>query len=97
MACIGLTALTTIEEKKAEKVVEKINSEIEQKDERTKIVNRIIAGRSNLSIAEELGIDRRKIARIKTELGQWQNKQRPINAQPNEQVVNLRVVKKESA
>lgn len=92
MACIGLTILTTFEDKKAEKQIEKFN-EIEQKDERHKIVSRIIAGRSNLSIAEELGIDRRKIARIKNELGQWKNNARPINAQ-SEKVVNIREVKR---
>lgn len=93
MACIGLTILTTFEEKKIEKQIEKVN-EIEQKDERHRIVSRIIAGRSNLSIAEELGIDRRKIARIKNELGQWQHKTRPINAQSTDKVVSIREIKR---
>lgn len=93
MACIGLTILTTFEEKKVEKQI-KESSEIEQKDERHKIVSRIIAGRSNLSIAEELGIDRRKIARIKNELEQWQSKARPIDAQSTDKVVSIREIKR---
>lgn len=80
-------------EKQIEKQIEKIN-DIEQKDERHKIVSRIIAGRSNLSIAEELGIDRRKIARIKNELGQWKNNARPIDAQSTDKVVSIREIKR---
>lgn len=73
---------------------EKTDPEVEQKDERQKIVNRILAGRSNLSIAEELGIDRRKIARIKNEIEQWKHNTRPTNAQLDKKIVSIREVKK---
>jgi hypothetical protein len=90
----GLSFISFASTPKVEKQIEKVESVIEQKDERTKIVNRIIAGRSNLSIAEELGIDRRKIARIKNELGQWQSKARPIGAQSTDKVVSIREIKR---
>ena len=90
----GLSFISFASTPKVEKQIEKVESVIEQKDERHRIVSRIIAGRSNLSIAEELGIDRRKIARIKNELGQWQHKARPTDAQSAEKVVSIREIKR---
>ena len=90
----GLSFISFASTPKVEKQIEKVESVIEQKDERHRIVSRIIAGRSNLSIAEELGIDRRKIARIKNELGQWQHKARPTDAQSTEKVVSIREIKR---
>lgn len=98
MACIGLTIISSIEEREIIVEVKKeIDTEIESKDLRQKILNRINAGLSNSAIQRELGTDRRKIAQIKKEFVQLESKERPSNAQPNvqrEKVVNIREVEK---
>lgn len=60
-----LTLVSTPEESK----VAEIKNSITEKDIRAMIITRLEAGRSNLSIAEELKIDRRNIAQVRKEIG----------------------------
>ena len=100
MACIGLTIISSIDEKDIVRETKKeIDSGIELNDLRQKILNRIHAGLSNSAIQRELGIDRRKIAQIKKEFVQSKVKQSSTDAQSDVQskkIVNIREVKREA-
>lgn len=81
-----LTFVSTPDEQKKEPV----KNALDEKDLRARVIARIEGGMSNLQISTELGVDRRKVAKIKNSLAQY----RSVPAQKMSNVVNINEVKR---